>query len=103
MSDQEVQFIDEAINFVHAKFMALHKCSTPYHPQENGQAEITNKTLCTSLTNVVSETIIDWEQKLHSILWACHVAYKTSIGTTPFDLVYGFNAIFPMEFLVPTL
>ena len=29
--------------------------------------------------------------------------YKTSIGTTPFDLVYGLNAIFPMEFFVPTL
>ena len=31
------------------------------------------------------------------------MAYKTSVGTTPFDLVYGLNAILPMEFLVPTL
>ena len=31
------------------------------------------------------------------------MAYKTSVGTTPFDLVYGLNAILPMEFLIPTL
>ena len=26
-----------------------------------------------------------------------------AIGTTPFQLVYGLNANFPIEFLVPTL
>ena len=30
-------------------------------------------------------------------------AYKIAVGATPFDLVYGINAILPMEFLIPTL
>ena len=31
------------------------------------------------------------------------MAYKTAIGTTPFNMVYGLEAILPMEFLIPTL
>ena len=45
----------------------------------------------------------DWELKFHSALWAYWVAFKTAIGTTPFNMVYGLDAILPMEFLLPTL
>lgn len=62
-----------------------------------------NKVLCTALTKVVEGSRSDWEKKLHSVLWAYRTAYKTSIGTTPFNLVYGLDAILPIEFLVPTL
>ena len=41
--------------------------------------------------------------KLHSAIWAYRVAYKTAIGTTPFNMVYGLDAILPIEFLIPTL
>ena len=34
---------------------------------------------------------------------AYRVAYKTAIGTTPFNLVFGLDAILPLEFLIPTL
>ena len=44
-----------------------------------------------------------WEKKLHSVLWAYQTAYKTSVGSTPFELVYGLNAVLPIEFLLPTL
>ena len=37
------------------------------------------------------------------MLWAYHTSYKTSIGTTPYNLVFGLDAILPIEFLVPTL
>ena len=83
--------------------MVIHKKSAPYHPQVNGQAESTNKILCTVLKKVVSESKTDWELKLPSVLWAYRVAYKTTIGTTPFNMVFGLDAILPMEFLIPTL
>lgn len=50
VSDQGVHFINEVIEFLLAEFMVLHKCSAPYHPQANGQAESTNKTVCMTLT-----------------------------------------------------
>ena len=59
--------------------------------------------LCTALTKVVEGTRTDWDQKLHFVLWAYRTAYKTAIGTTPFNLVFGLNAILPIEFLIPTL
>ena len=79
--------------------MVIHKQSAPYHPQTNGQAKSTNKALCTALTKVVKGSRSDWEQKLHSVLWAYRMAYKTSIGTTPFNLVYGLDAILQLTFL----
>ena len=45
VSDQGVYFINEVIEFLLEKFMVVHRRSAPYRPQENGQAEITNKTL----------------------------------------------------------
>jgi hypothetical protein len=40
---------------------------------------------------------------LNSALWPYHVAFKTAIGTTPFNLVFGLDAILPIEFFIPTL
>ena len=55
------------------------------------------------LTKIVKQLRTYWELKLHLVLWAYRVAYKTTIGTTPFNLVYGLDAILPIEFLIPTL
>ena len=103
MSDGGTHFINEVIEFMLAKFKVLYQQSALYHPQDNGQAESTNKTLCTALTKIVSDSQTDWELKLPSVIWAYRTAYKTAVGTTPFELVYGQNAILPIEFLVPTL
>ena len=51
----------------------------------------------------MSELRTDWEMRLHSAIWAYKVAYKTAIGTTPFNMVYGLDVILPIEFLSPTL
>ena len=83
--------------------MVIHKKLAPYYPQANGQTESTNKILGAVLTKIVSDKRSDWELKLHATLWACRVAYKTSIGTTPFNTVFGLDVILPMEFLIPTL
>ncbi|MCO5598133.1 hypothetical protein L7F22_052225 [Adiantum nelumboides] len=103
VSDRGTRFINEVIEQLLDEFMVIHCKSAPYHPQANGQAESTNKILVTVLTKIVSESRADWDQKLHSALWAYRVAYKTSIGTTPFNMVYGIQAILPLEFLIPTL
>ena len=95
--------MNEVIEFLLAEFMVTHKRSAPYHPQKNGLAESTNKTLCTELTKVVSGSQLDWADKLHGVLWAYQIAYKTVVGATPFELVYGLNSILPIDFLVPTL
>ena len=83
--------------------MVIHKKSAPYHPQANGQAKSTNKILKAILTKIVSGSKSDWDSNLHSTIWAYSIAYKTTIGTTPFNMVYGLDAILPVEFLIPTM
>ena len=85
------------------ELMVIHKKLAPYHPQANGQAKSTNKILGTILTKIFNDKRFDWELKLNVALWTYRVAYKTSIGTTPFNIVYGLDAILSMEFLIPTL
>ena len=53
VSDQGVHFVNEVIEFLLNEFMVIHRKSAPYHPQANGQAESTNKTLCSALAKVV--------------------------------------------------
>ncbi|MCO5577321.1 hypothetical protein L7F22_031149 [Adiantum nelumboides] len=103
VSDQGTHFINEVIRVLLGEFLVTHRRSAPYHPQANDQAESTNKVLCTALTKVVEGNRGSWEQKLPSVLWAYRMAYKTSVGSTPFELVYGLNAVLPIEFLLPTL
>ena len=39
----------------------------------------------------------DWSDKLDDALWAYRMAYKTPLGTTPFNLVYGKACHLPVE------
>ena len=98
-----MHFVNEFIKYLLDELMVIHKKSAPYHPQDNGQAKKSNKTLCIVLTKIDETSCIDWELRLQSSLWSYHVAYKTSIGTTPFNMVFGLDAILPMEFLLPIL
>lgn len=103
VSDQGGHFLNEVIRELTQKHMILHKKSSTYHPQANGQAESSNKVLIRILKKIVSENRSDWDTKLDSALWSFRTAYKVTTGMTPFRLVYGLEAVVPMEFVVPSL
>ncbi|MCO5549244.1 hypothetical protein L7F22_002711 [Adiantum nelumboides] len=103
VSNRETHFLKEVIEYLLSEFMVIHNKSGPYHPQANGQAEHTNKILSSVLTKVLSTGRTDWEMNLHAALWAYRVSFKTALNVTPFNLVYGLDAILPIEFLLPTL
>ena len=81
----------------------MHKKSSPYHAQANGQAESSNKMIKRIMKVLVSENKSDWEDKLDSVLWAFRTAYKVATWMTPFKLVYGMEAVVPMEYVIPSL
>ena len=43
------------------------------------------------------ETSQDWSEKLPVTLWAYRTYFHTSIGATPYSLVYGMEAVLPVE------
>ena len=51
VDDKGTHFLNDVIAFLLDEFLIIHNKSIPYHPQANGQAESTNKTLCTIITS----------------------------------------------------
>jgi hypothetical protein len=102
VSDQGTHYVNEVIATLTNHYAIVHKKSTVYYPQANGLAESTNKTLQNILRKIINENQTDWDQKLQSALWAYRTSYKTSIGSTPFRLAYGLEAVMPIEFMIPS-
>jgi transposase InsO family protein len=75
--------------------------STPYYPQGNGLAESSNKRLIRIIRKLLEENKKNWDSKLKFSLWADRVTIKISIETSPFKLVYGTDAIFPIQLVLP--
>lgn len=80
-----------------------HKMSSPYHPQANGQVEVTNREIEEILTKTVQLHKKDWSSRLPEAVWAYRTTWKTTTGFTPFELLYGKTTMLPIEFQHKTL
>ncbi|XP_057754687.1 uncharacterized protein LOC130974001, partial [Arachis stenosperma] len=97
ISDGGSHFCNKQLNSLLHKYGVTHKVATPYHPQTNGQAELANRELKRILEKNVGTTRKDWVRKLDDALWAYRTAFKTPIGKSPFQLVYGKACHLPVE------
>ena len=75
--------------------------STSYYPQGNGLAESSNKSLVRIIRKLLENNQKSWESKLKFALWVDRVTEKRSIGSYSFKLVYGTEAIFPIQLILP--
>ncbi|XP_057719800.1 uncharacterized protein LOC130934229 [Arachis stenosperma] len=89
ISDGGTHFCNRQLDSVLSHYRVCHKVATPYHPQKNGQAEVSNRALKRILKRTVSASRKDWARKFDDALWTYRIAFKTPIGTSPYQLVYG--------------
>ncbi|XP_070054916.1 uncharacterized protein [Nicotiana tomentosiformis] len=91
--DNGSQFAGKKVADIFEKWHIKRILSTPYHPVGNGQAESSNK----SILNIMKKKLEDakglWPEILPEKLWAYRTTPKTSIGKTPYSLIYGTDAV----------
>jgi len=103
ITDGGPQFAGNRIAATLNNYHVQHKITTPYHPQENGQVESSNKIIEAILTKTVASHRRDWAARLPEALWAYRTMWRSTTGYSPYQLVFGKQPIFPIEFKIQTL
>ncbi|XP_068477236.1 uncharacterized protein [Phaseolus vulgaris] len=67
------------------------------HPQTNGQVESANRVLLRGLKRRLEKAKGSWAEEVPRIVWAYHTTNQSGTHKTPFSLVYGCDAMIPVE------
>ena len=84
ISDEGLDFCNKLFASLLAKYGVKHRVSLSYHPQCNGQAEVSKLEIKKMLEKPVNVTRKDWANKIDDNLWAYRTTFKTPLGMSPY-------------------
>ena len=70
ISDQWTRFDDRPFDPLLRWYSILHRLVTLYHPQINGQVEVSNRKIKQIIEKTISKNRKNWTNKLINALWA---------------------------------
>ena len=73
--------------------------STTCHPQTDGQTEVVNRTLSMLLRALIKKNLKKWEECLPHVEFAYNRAVHSTTNMCPFEVVYGFKPLAPIDLL----
>ena len=97
MSDNGKQFDNPKFKDFCAELKIKNYYSSPAHPQSNGQAEVTIRTLKAALKIKLEDLKGKWVEYLPGVLWAYRTTHKSETQETSFALAFGTEAVDPVE------
>ena len=97
MSDNGKQFDNAKFKDFCAELMIKNYYSSLTHPQSNGQAEVTIRTLKAALKTKLEDLKGKWVEYLPEVLWNYKTMRKSATQETPFTLAFSTEAVAPVE------
>ena len=98
---------DQGKEFENRLFAELERLSgveksrtTPYHPQSNGAVERMNATLLKMLRTLPENHKSKWHESVNKMLFAYNATRHDSTGYSPYYLLFGREAILPIDFVL---
>ncbi|MCO5568246.1 hypothetical protein L7F22_021942 [Adiantum nelumboides] len=80
-----------------------HRHSTPYYSQSNGLVEKANGIIASIIEKMVESKPKHWDNFLDGAIWAYRITYRDATQFIPFHLVYGQDALQPIELNISTI
>ncbi|KAK9017849.1 hypothetical protein V6N11_000850 [Hibiscus sabdariffa] len=102
VSDNAKNLNSKMMERICEQFKIKHHRSVTYRPKMNGAVEAANKNIKRIVAKMTT-TYRDWHEKLPFALLAYRTSVRTSTGATPYSLVYGTEAVLPIEVEIPSL
>jgi hypothetical protein len=99
ISNRDVKFLSYFWKVLGGKLSTKLLFSTTCHPQTNGQTEVVNRTLTQLICAVIQKNLKNWGDCLPFIEFAYNHNVHSTTEFSPFEIVYGFNPLTPMDLI----
>ena len=99
VSDREPKFISHFWRILLEKLGTKLQFSMSCHPQTDGQTKVVNRSLSTMLRAVMKGSHKSWDEYLPHIEFAYNRVIHKTTNISPFEVVYGFNPLTPLDLL----
>ncbi len=99
VSDRDTKFVSHCWRVLWSKLGTKLLFSASYHPQMDGQTEVVNRILGNMLRSLVQYYDKSWESCIAFVEFAYNRTIHSSALHSPFELVYGFNPLTPLDLL----